>query len=432
MGQMDIRKNCCNGGTFTSELPVTPKFIFTRQSDLMQRVLDLGGFSPILFQTANGHWSYNTPPPFSLVTCPGLVSVDHDLSPVLPNILIPPSSKFTPGMRTLPCDPGSPNDPYCGGKVLTLEQEMLAQHGVLPPQATSPIEGACCLQDGSCVVTDPACCAQEGGEYLGDFTVCTPLTCAPPPPVFDTLCTRATIVVTLSPSDGTCMNPQPPIGLTQQPGDWTIVRRSHDAPYTAGEIIDIELVELRLTSVHPSFGPIIFTESPTLPSVGQLHVLSTDPSGNLTSGDSFFDVFYQIDLPMLGSSMYNPNPTRMQGSLTELPPLPITIFTRVAGPPDLLLDNPGGFPVGFLCDAIHEIISCDCCVGLRGDPNGDGAEANILDLTFAVDRIFRGGPPAACPKEGDPNGDGASLNILDLTHFVDRIFRGGPPPVPCI
>ncbi len=82
-------------------------------------------------------------------------------------------------------------------------------------------------------------------------------------------------------------------------------------------------------------------------------------------------------------------------------------------------------------DVFTPIPPPSCCIGVRGDPNNDGAESNILDLTFAVDRIFRGGPAAACFEEGNPNGDAASLNILDLTFFVDRIFRGGPPPVPC-
>ena len=50
---------------------------------------------------------------------------------------------------------------------------------------------------------------------------------------------------------------------------------------------------------------------------------------------------------------------------------------------------------------------------------------------FAVDRIFRGGPPSACPEEADVNGDTGILNILDLTFLVDRIFRGGPPPGGC-
>jgi hypothetical protein len=76
-------------------------------------------------------------------------------------------------------------------------------------------------------------------------------------------------------------------------------------------------------------------------------------------------------------------------------------------------------------------ILATCCLNIRGDLNNDGNNANILDLTFAVDRIFRGGPPPVCLHEGDVNSDGASTNILDLTFLVDRIFRGGPPPGPC-
>jgi hypothetical protein len=72
-----------------------------------------------------------------------------------------------------------------------------------------------------------------------------------------------------------------------------------------------------------------------------------------------------------------------------------------------------------------------CCIGIRGDCNYDGTDANILDLTFLVDRIFRGGPPAPCPEEADINSDGTTSNILDLTYLVDRIFRGGPAPGTC-
>ncbi len=63
-----------------------------------------------------------------------------------------------------------------------------------------------------------------------------------------------------------------------------------------------------------------------------------------------------------------------------------------------------------------------------GDVNGDGTGGNILDLTFLVDRIFRGGPPPEPAIAGSVNCD-AVVNILDLTYLVDRIFRGGP--VPC-
>ncbi|MCH7691770.1 MAG: hypothetical protein IIA17_12110, partial [candidate division Zixibacteria bacterium] len=72
-----------------------------------------------------------------------------------------------------------------------------------------------------------------------------------------------------------------------------------------------------------------------------------------------------------------------------------------------------------------------CCNGNLGDVNNDGDDANILDLTYLVDHIFRGGSTADCPAESDLNADGESGNILDLTYLVDFIFRGGPVPPAC-
>ena len=75
-----------------------------------------------------------------------------------------------------------------------------------------------------------------------------------------------------------------------------------------------------------------------------------------------------------------------------------------------------------------------CCNGIRGDANGDGNAANIIDLTFIVDFIFRGSNESGlCFEASDVNGDESlsSPNILDLTYLVDFIFRGGPPPVDC-
>ncbi len=83
------------------------------------------------------------------------------------------------------------------------------------------------------------------------------------------------------------------------------------------------------------------------------------------------------------------------------------------------------------CDGYLSELSPQCCVGVRGDVNGDGTDVNVLDLTFIVNRIFRGGPAASCPAEGDLNSDGTTTNVLDLTYCVNRIFRGGPLPGPC-
>ena len=87
---------------------------------------------------------------------------------------------------------------------------------------------------------------------------------------------------------------------------------------------------------------------------------------------------------------------------------------------------------GFSVDSCEIVVRVNCCDGIRGDYNGDSDDANILDLTFLVDYIFRGSAISGdCPDESDINSDGNSSNILDLTYLVDWIFRAGPAPGPC-
>jgi len=93
----------------------------------------------------------------------------------------------------------------------------------------------------------------------------------------------------------------------------------------------------------------------------------------------------------------------------------------------------------FDCNANYILDGCEgpsspcCCIGIRGDANGDGINANILDLSFVVNFIFRGSAnPGPCQAESDVNGDGSlTPNILDLNYLVNRIFRGGPLPGVC-
>jgi hypothetical protein len=75
--------------------------------------------------------------------------------------------------------------------------------------------------------------------------------------------------------------------------------------------------------------------------------------------------------------------------------------------------------------------SGNCCVGNRGDVDGNGTHNDILDMTYMINRIFRGGPASLCSAEADLDSNGTPSNILDLTFLIDDIFRGGPSPGPC-
>ena len=62
-----------------------------------------------------------------------------------------------------------------------------------------------------------------------------------------------------------------------------------------------------------------------------------------------------------------------------------------------------------------------------GDLNNDGNFGNIIDLTYLIDFIFRGGPPPNPLCRADLDCNGTCANILDLTYLIDFIFRGGLP-----
>jgi hypothetical protein len=72
-----------------------------------------------------------------------------------------------------------------------------------------------------------------------------------------------------------------------------------------------------------------------------------------------------------------------------------------------------------------------CCVGIRGDVDGNGTEATIIDLNFAVNKIFRNGLKSTCQGEADIDSNKDPLTILDLNFLVNKVFRAGPLPASC-
>ena len=61
-----------------------------------------------------------------------------------------------------------------------------------------------------------------------------------------------------------------------------------------------------------------------------------------------------------------------------------------------------------------------------GDANSDG-NINILDVTFIINYLYRGGPAPDPLQKADPDCSGA-INILDITHIINYLYKGGAAP----
>ncbi len=63
---------------------------------------------------------------------------------------------------------------------------------------------------------------------------------------------------------------------------------------------------------------------------------------------------------------------------------------------------------------------------MRGDANHDGM-INILDVTYLINFLYKGGNPPFNSVEGDANSDGR-INALDVTFLINYLYKHGPPP----
>ena len=104
-GSMTIYRDCAAGGKYVSVLPVLPKFIFTRQSDQAQRVLDFGamGWPPYTLITSQGRWVGVPDASLGIISAPAGVLVDGNCDGAW-DAALPGSARFVPGVWPLTCD----------------------------------------------------------------------------------------------------------------------------------------------------------------------------------------------------------------------------------------------------------------------------------------------------------------------------------------
>jgi len=69
----------------------------------------------------------------------------------------------------------------------------------------------------------------------------------------------------------------------------------------------------------------------------------------------------------------------------------------------------------------------DACDYMCGDADGSGA-LNILDATFVINYLYKGGPAPDPETAADVNSSGG-VNILDVTYVINYLYKGGPEPI---
>jgi hypothetical protein len=93
-----------------------------------------------------------------------------------------------------------------------------------------------------------------------------------------------------------------------------------------GNMINAEILSLELQGMSQQFGQVIVrigSQHGLLPSTGRVMNIQQNPDGTFRSGDSFFDVFFEVEFrPPLGGALRARNtiPLRLSAQIFSLPP----------------------------------------------------------------------------------------------------------------
>ncbi len=245
------------------------------------------------------------------------------------------------------------------------------------------------------------------------------------------------------------------------------------------EQVPTEIVSMNLTG-NSSLGPIEMrvrdaTMEPVLRSLGEIEedanltpsILDIPPFTPAGAADSFFDVFFEVDV--LGQRLHNRSPKRFVGRISHKPPGPhevyeslgqVELFDQNGEPTGMLIGGSQHIPVPdgdgdgvpFDVDNCPDTFNpqqqdidgdeigdaCDNCIEIANtdqrDTNGD-AIGNACDADITNDCLVNFGDLAALksafiPRPYDPDadfdGDGA-VNFGDLALMKSTFFSGANP-----
>jgi hypothetical protein len=209
------------------------------------------------------------------------------------------------------------------------------------------------------------------------------------------------------------------------------------------EEVRTELLDLNMTGLSPTLGPVHMTLHPNLLSLGEMEetanatpgLLDLPPFTATGTADSFFDIFFQIEVA--GRTLYTRQPLSLAGVISHKPPAPGDPY---GGDEPVELYDQFGRPTGILLTAAHHVVSGDArlmdgllyIVGTAGNDSLTvkaivSQGVNVLQVNA---KFLPGGkrefPTAAVTRLRVALGEGNdSLKIYPQISQLVRVFGGG-------
>ncbi len=196
------------------------------------------------------------------------------------------------------------------------------------------------------------------------------------------------------------------------------------------EEVITEMVQLELTGSSPSLGPVKISLHPTIRSMGEIEETVNHTAGTLDvppftatgTAQSFFDLFFQVDLLDQGIQLFARIPTRMSATIDHKPPSPGTAHHN-ANRIELFDEN--GIPTGAFLSLTRHVLRPVCTLG---DVNDDGLW-NLQDYAALVACLtgpMVGPLNADCARCFDYDND-LDIDVWDFGRFQER-FTGTTGP----
>jgi len=165
-------------------------------------------------------------------------------------------------------------------------------------------------------------------------------------------------------------------------------------------VVPTEIMEMELTGTA-SFGDVTVRESAEKPSTGEVRQRK---KGEDSPADSFFDIFFEVDIPDLDMTLHNEEAMHMAAELHDLPPAEGDAYM---GEDERPLYTAAGLQVGRIVDALHIP---------NPPPPGGGTEEPTSEGT---QEPTEGAATATEPSGGGPEGGTYSVDIA--------VAEGGDP-----